>query len=128
MNPPSTPTIKRTSRPQARHHKHPRAHRAEPVGPEPQSPDPEQNGLTQQRLTIVLAGITASDYLTWIRDPDPPALGRELRSVDVHADPLGDRLDVLMRWNTDPPTPQAAAPAAGFHLTPEVIELRPSHL
>jgi hypothetical protein len=79
-----------------------------------------------QHLTILLEGMTASDYLAWVRDPDPHTLGRELRSVDVRADPLGDRIDVLLHWDTDPPAPRTALPAAGFYLTPEVIELRTS--
>jgi hypothetical protein len=35
------------------------------------------------RLAIVVEGITAGDYLTWVRDADRHALGRELRSVGV---------------------------------------------
>jgi hypothetical protein len=31
-----------------------------------------------QILTLKLDGITAGDYLTWCRDPDPPALGLAL--------------------------------------------------
>jgi hypothetical protein len=36
-----------------------------------------------QVLTLTLDGITAGDYLAWFRDPEPFALGRELRSIRV---------------------------------------------
>jgi hypothetical protein len=80
--------------------------------------------VAAQSLTFHLQGITAGDYLTWVRDPDPHALGREIRSLTVQADPLGDRIDVLLCWGGDAPAPRAAAAAAGFALTPEVRELR----
>jgi hypothetical protein len=76
-----------------------------------------------QHLTLRLDGITAGDYLTWVRDPEPHALGRELRSLSTQAGPLDDHIDVLLVWNSEPPPPRAAATAAGFALTPEVIEV-----
>jgi hypothetical protein len=79
-----------------------------------------------QHLTILLDGITAGDYVTWLRDPEPHALGRELASLSMQAGPLDDHIDVLLVWNNDPPSPRAAATAAGFALTPEVIEVRTS--
>ena len=45
-----------------------------------------------QILSLKLDGITAGDYLTWCRDPEPPALDFALRSVSVDADPLGDTI------------------------------------
>jgi hypothetical protein len=127
MNPASTATSKRATRPPARRREHGHSNCAELNVSERPSPHADRNELAKQHLTLVLEGITAGDYLTWVRDPDPHTLGRELRSVDFHADPLGDRIDVLLQWNTNPPAPPAAAPAAGFYLTPEVIELRTSH-
>jgi hypothetical protein len=84
----------------------------------------ERNETATQRLTLLLEGITAGDYLTSVHDPEPHALGRELRSLSMQADPLGDRIDVLLNWSGDPPSARAAAAAAGFSLTPEIIELR----
>jgi hypothetical protein len=127
MNPASTAPSTRAARQPARHREQPPAHRAELNRPERPSPHANQNTLAKQHLTLVLEGITAGDYLTWMRDPDPHTLGGELRSADVQAHPLGDRIDVLLHWNTTPPAPPAAAPAAGFHLTPEVIALHTSH-
>jgi hypothetical protein len=127
MNPASTATIKRAERPSARHREKPHTNRAELHAPERQSPNGDRNEVAKQHLTVVLEGITAGDYLTWTRDPDPHTVGRQLRSVSVQADPLDDRLEVLLHWNTDPPAPPAAARAAGFYLTSEVIDLRTSH-
>jgi hypothetical protein len=39
-----------------------------------------------QILTLKLDGITAGDYLTWCRDPDPPTLGDTLRTLHVGED------------------------------------------
>jgi hypothetical protein len=77
-----------------------------------------------QSLAIHLNGITAGDYLTWVHDPDPPALGRGLRSIAIEADPLGERIDVDLVWELWPPDPHRAAAAAGFALTPEVAAVR----
>ena len=73
-----------------------------------------------QPLVLLLDAITAGDYLTRLRDPEPTALGRELRSLAVHASPLCDRIHVVLGWNGEPPEPRIAAAAAGFALTPEV--------
>jgi hypothetical protein len=126
MNPSSTASIKRTARPLARHRETPRANHAELTTPDRQTPNRDQGELAEQHLTIVLEGITATDYLAWVRDPEPHALGRELHSVSAQADPLGELIEVRLQWNTEPPAPPAAAPAAGFYLTPEVLELRTS--
>jgi hypothetical protein len=74
-----------------------------------------------QVLRLVLDGITAGDYLCWVRDPEPHALGRELRSISVSADPLDDQIDLELRWDHDPPDPRSAAIAAGFQLAPGVV-------
>src|SRR5947209_5540933 len=75
-----------------------------------------------QSLIIRLAGITAGDYLDWVRDPEPPALDHGLRSVAISAEPLGEIVHVELIWAGQPPTtPGAAAAATGFALTPEVV-------
>jgi hypothetical protein len=74
-----------------------------------------------QQLTLTLDGITAGDYLTWARDPEPPALGRELYSIAVRGDPLGDTVEALLSWNVAPPDAMAAAATAGLPPTPEVV-------
>ena len=73
-----------------------------------------------QRLTLMLEGITADDYLTWVRDPEPLALGMSLRSVAVSAAPIGDRIEVELCWEDTPPPIRSAAIAAGFPLRAEV--------
>ena len=77
-----------------------------------------------QVLTLTLDEMTAGDYMTWVYDPDPPALGRDLRSVTLRGDPLGDTIEAVLVWNGAPPAPAAAAAIAGLPLTPEVIALR----
>ena len=69
-----------------------------------------------QILTLKLDGITAGDYLTWCRDPDPPALDYGLRSISVDADPLGDTITAILDWNQPPLAPATAAAAAGLPL------------
>jgi hypothetical protein len=74
-----------------------------------------------QSLVIRLDGITAGDYLTWVRDPEPLALDHGLRSVAISAEPFGELINVDLIWADRPPTrPTAAAVAAGFPLIPEV--------
>src|SRR5690348_7550539 len=70
-----------------------------------------------QTLTLKLDGITAGDYLTWCRDPDPPALDWALRSVSIEADPLGDTITAILDWYQAPPPSRAAAGAAGLPLS-----------
>jgi hypothetical protein len=79
-----------------------------------------------QQLTLFLAGITAGDYLASVRDPEPRALGRHLKSVTARAEPLGRRIDVELLWAQAPPALRDAAITAGFPLTPEVVALRPT--
>ena len=70
-----------------------------------------------QTLTLKLDGITADDYLTWCRDPEPPALDFALRSISIDADPLGDTITAVLDWGQPPPTLSAAATAAGLPLS-----------
>jgi hypothetical protein len=74
-----------------------------------------------QELAIFLDGITAGDYLTWVRDPEPHALGRDLIAIAAEADPLADRIEVQLIWDHTPPDLWTAASAAGFAMTPEVV-------
>ena len=71
-----------------------------------------------QILTLTLDGITAGDYLTWCRDPDPPALDFALRSISIDADPMGDTITATLQWDDAVPTAPAAASAAGLPLAP----------
>jgi hypothetical protein len=73
--------------------------------------------MPRQILTLKLDGITADDYLTWCRDPDPPALDSALRSVAVDADPLGDTITLSLEWSRTTPAPRAAVIAAGLELS-----------
>jgi hypothetical protein len=73
-----------------------------------------------QILSLRLDGITAGDYLTWCRDPDPPALGYALRSIRLDADPFRDTITAILDWNQPPPAPAIAATAAGLPLPPGV--------
>jgi hypothetical protein len=83
---------------------------------------PRSDG-SPQRLTVTLEGITAGDYLCWVYDPEPRALGRELRSITVTADPLDDRITAELCWEHEPLEPCSAAVAAGFVLSPEVVRV-----
>lgn len=76
--------------------------------------------MTLQILTLKLEHITAGDYLTWCRDPDPPALDYGLSSIRVDADPLGDTITATLDWDRSAPGPAAAATAAGLQLSPGV--------
>ena len=76
--------------------------------------------MSLQILTLTLDGITAGDYLTWCRDPDPPALEFGLRSISIDADPLGDTITAILDWEQPAPTAATAATAAGLALSPEV--------
>jgi hypothetical protein len=72
--------------------------------------------MSLQILTLTLDSITAGDYLTWCREPDPPALDYGLRSISVDADPLGDTITAILDWNQPPPAAAPAAAAAGLPL------------
>jgi hypothetical protein len=69
---------------------------------------------------LKLDGITAGDYLTWCRDPDPPALDFALRSISIDAHPLANTITATLDWNHPIPAASAAATAAGLPLTPGV--------
>jgi hypothetical protein len=69
-----------------------------------------------QILTLKLSDITAGDYLTWCRDPEPPALDFGLRSISIDADPLGDTITAVLDWDRPLPPFAAAATAAGLPL------------
>jgi hypothetical protein len=77
--------------------------------------------MAQQTLILTLEGITAGDYVAWVSDPEPPALGRGLRSITLRWEPLGDTIEAALDWEGSPPAATAAAPIAGLPLTPEVI-------
>ena len=76
--------------------------------------------MSLQTLTLELDGITAGDYLTWCRDPEPPALDYGLRSISIDADPLGDTITAVLDWDGPAPVAGTAAPAAGLPLTADV--------
>ena len=65
--------------------------------------------MSVQVLSLKLDGITAGDYLTWCRDPDPPALDHALASIRVNADPLGDTITAILDWNQPARAPAAAS-------------------
>ena len=79
--------------------------------------------MALQFLILTLDGITAGDYLAWVRDPEPPVLGRDLRAVSVQGDPLGDTIEAVLAWRGAAPAPAVAASIAGLPLTPELIKL-----
>ena len=55
-----------------------------------------EDPMTVQYLTITLDGITAADYLAWVRDPEPAALDRDLQAVTVQADMLGEVIEATL--------------------------------
>ena len=73
--------------------------------------------MALQTLTLKLDGITAGDYLTWCRDPEPPALDFALRSISIQAEPLGDTITAILEWSHAPPPVALAASAAGLPLS-----------
>jgi hypothetical protein len=84
--------------------------------------------MALQVLILTLDGITAGDYLAWVRDPEPPALGQELCQVSVHGDPLGDTVQAVLVWRGAAPASSVAAQVAGLPLTPEVVGVQPRQL
>jgi hypothetical protein len=80
--------------------------------------------MTLQVLTLTLDGITAGDYLAWVRDPEPPALGQDLCEVSVQGDPLGDTVEAVLAWSGAVPPPSIATEVAGLPQTPEVIAVQ----
>jgi hypothetical protein len=73
-------------------------------------------------VTLLLDGITADDYLQWVRDPDSPEHD-ELALIDVGSAAGGDRIRLELLVEDDPPPPSAAAQALGFPITPEVVAI-----
>lgn len=84
--------------------------------------------MALQVLILTLDGITAGDYLTWVRDPKPPALGQDLCEVSVQGDPIGDTVEAVLTWSCAVPPPSVAAQVAGLPLTPEVIGVQTREL
>jgi hypothetical protein len=80
--------------------------------------------MSIQTITLTLDGITAADYLTWCRDPEPPAFDLGLRSIHIDADPLGDSVTATLDWDAPAPAPAAAATAAGLPLA-HGVRIRP---
>jgi hypothetical protein len=82
--------------------------------------------MALQTLTLQLEGITAGDYLTWCRDPEPPALDFALRSISIEAEPLGNTVTAILDWSHSPPHALVAASAAGLPLSTgvKIDELR----
>src|SRR5207302_7573555 len=78
---------------------------------------PSRYAMALQTLTLKLDGITSGDYLTWCRDPEPPALDFALRSIAIEADPLGDTITAILDWRGSPPPVALAASAAGLPLS-----------
>lgn len=80
-----------------------------------------------QHITVKLDGITAGDYVAFQVDADPPLEASRLRSVTLDVpDPLGDTIGAVLRWDGRAPAPRAAAAAAGFALTGDVVDVRAS--
>lgn len=77
--------------------------------------------MTFQRLTFHLEGMTAGDYLAYVRDPEPPGLGRGLRSLTVDAEPLSDTIHFVLAWDGPPPPPHKAEVLAGLPMVAEVV-------
>jgi hypothetical protein len=77
--------------------------------------------MTYQTLRIQLDGMTAGDYLAYMRDPEPAALGHGLRAVAVRAEPLDDVVEALLTWDAAPADACRAAAMAGFPTGAEVV-------
>jgi hypothetical protein len=79
--------------------------------------------MTRQTITLHLDGITAADYLAWVRDPEPAALGLGLPSVSIDADPLGSAITVTLAWDRAAPPARVAAAAAGLPVSADVARV-----
>lgn len=80
--------------------------------------------METQVITLELGGITAAEYLSDCRHGDAPPADGELRSVAVGANPRGGIVTAFLLWRHAAPAADAAAEAAGFHLTQEVVAVR----
>lgn len=83
--------------------------------------------MQTQVITIELSEITAGDYLAHCRDADHALEGSRLHSVSVHSEPSAARVVAILRWDGSAPGVAAAAAAAGFHITADVVTVR-SHV
>ena len=77
--------------------------------------------MTYQTLRLRLDGMTAGDYLSHLRDPEPAMLGAGLHEVVVEADPLEDEVHALLTWEQAPADACVAANLAGFPTPREVV-------
>jgi hypothetical protein len=84
--------------------------------------------MALQVLILALDGITAGDYLAWVHDPEPPALGQGLCEVRVQGDPIGDTIEAVLTWRGAAPAPSVGAQVAGLPLTPDVIQVQTREL
>jgi hypothetical protein len=78
---------------------------------------------THQTLTLLLDGITAGDYLQWVRDPDPPN-PKHLTLIAARCATLGDRIQLELLVEGEPLSPSLAANAVGFPITADVAAVR----
>ena len=78
---------------------------------------------THHTLTLLLDGITADDYLQWVRDPDPPDR-EDLKLIAVCSSPLDDCIQLELLVEGEPPPPRLAANAVGFPITTNVAAVR----
>jgi hypothetical protein len=78
--------------------------------------------MAHQILRLHLDGVLAADYLAYVRDPDPAALGGALRSVTIREQPpFSSVVEALLTWRGAAPDPHAAATLAGLPVTADVI-------
>ncbi len=93
-------------------------------GREQDAPDQGASRATiHQTLTLLLDGITADDYLQWVRDPD--ASDRtDLKQTGVRSAPLGECIELELLVEREPLSPSHAAGAVGFPITPDVAAVR----
>jgi hypothetical protein len=80
--------------------------------------------LQTQVITLDLDGITPEDYLAYFVDADPPLDASRLVSVAAEARPQTEMVVAVLRWDGTPPPARAAAAAAGFQLTQDVVDVR----
>lgn len=93
--------------------------------PESHEPRTARRRAPHQTVTLILGGLTAGDYLQWVRDPEPRQ-HRDLTLMSVTAAPLGDRIQLNLISSGDSPNPTAAAEAVGFPIIPEVVAVHGS--
>jgi hypothetical protein len=84
--------------------------------------------MPRQILTIELDGLTAGDYIAHVADPEPPALGRGLRSVTLRAQPLDRTVEALLVWDEAAPGACEAATAAGLPFVAEAVRIEATEI